>query len=173
MNIKSSFINRSGKEIQTEYFEGINPTEQLEGRSLECVHGFCFCGDKLVIVYSEKKGYWSFPGGGIEKNEYWEDALIREVKEETNMKILYSEFIGFQDVYDENRIARQTRSFCVVEPYGDFTMDGDTEGGDVTAIKLIDPKEYKDYVNWGEILDHVIVRALDMKEKYDSRTRLG
>ena len=82
------------------------------------------------------------PGGSIESGETYEQAVIREVKEETNMKIVFQKLIGFQDVYEPERIIRQTRSFCIVEPYGDFTSD---PTGEITEIKLINPKEYKNY----------------------------
>ena len=42
--------------------------------------------------------------------------------------------------YEPEKIIRQTRSFCVVEPYGEFVADPD---GDITKIELINPKDYK------------------------------
>ena len=59
---------------------------------------------------------------------------------------------------------RQVRMFCIVEPYGDFVSDPD---GDVTEIKLIDPKDYKQYFDWGEIGDRIVERAVEMKKEYD------
>lgn len=162
MEIKSTLINRSGQVLDYSYFEGLNPNQNMEDKILQAVHGLCFYGDKLVIVYAEGKGYWTFPGGGIEPGETYEQATIREVKEESNMKVLYQELIGYQDIYEPNRIIRQTRSFCIVEPYGDFVSDPD---GDITEIKLIDPKDLKRYINWGEIGDRIIQRALEMLNK--------
>src|SRR3990167_10027076 len=114
-------------------------------------------GQVLDYVYYEKKKYWTPPGGGIEKGETYVEALIREVKEETNMKVLHQELIGFIDVYETDRTIRQTRSFCVVEPYGDFVSDPDD--GEITEIKLIDPKDYKKYFDWGAIGDRIVERA--------------
>ena len=37
---------------------------------------------------------WEFPGGKIEKNETAVDAIIREVKEETNLTIFNPVFLG-------------------------------------------------------------------------------
>ncbi len=45
---------------------------------------------KLLLVKRGKepnKGFWSFPGGVVEFRETLEDALKREVKEETNLEI--------------------------------------------------------------------------------------
>ncbi|NLY10728.1 MAG: NUDIX domain-containing protein [Firmicutes bacterium] len=38
--------------------------------------------DLILMINSGKYGDYKFPGGGIERNETHEDALIREVKEE-------------------------------------------------------------------------------------------
>ena len=157
MEIKSSLINRSGQRLDLVYRED-DPLKGLKGKILQAVHAFCFCGSKLVIVYAVKKGYWAPPGGGIEPGETYEEAVVREVKEETNMKVLSQKFIGYQDTYEPNQIVRQTRSVCIVEPYGPFTTDPD---GDVTEIKLIDPDDYKKYFDWGKVGERIMERALN------------
>ena len=47
-----------------------------------------FKNDKVLLVYSKKYNYYKFPGGGIENGEKPEDALIREVREETGYQII-------------------------------------------------------------------------------------
>ncbi len=164
MQIKSTLKNKLGQVLDVVYEENKNPTQNLDGKILHGVHAFCFCGDKLVIVYAENKGYWTPPGGGIEAGESYEEAVIREVKEETNMKVVYQELIGYQDIYEPNRTVRQTRSFCIVEPIGDFTTDPD---GDVTEIKLVESENYKQFINWGKVGDRLLQRALEIKGKYN------
>ncbi len=164
MEIKSQFKSRNGEMVDYVFREGFDPTEGLDGKILQAVHAFCFYGDKLIVVYAGDKGYWTFPGGGIEKGETWQEATIREVKEESNMKVLHQELIGYIDVHEKDRIIRQTRSLCIVEPYGDFVSDPDV---DITEIKLVDPKDYGEYVKWGEIGDHIFKRALEIRSKYN------
>ena len=65
-------------------------------------------------------------------------------------------------MYETDRIVRQIRSFCIVEPHGDFTNDPD---GDITEIKLIDPQDYKQYFDWEDVGDHIMNRALELKNK--------
>ncbi|MEI7463434.1 MAG: NUDIX hydrolase [Candidatus Taylorbacteria bacterium] len=158
MEIKSSLINRSGQKLNLIYRED-DPLVDLEGKILQAVHAFCFYDGKLVVVYAAEKGYWAPPGGGIETGETYEEAVIREVKEETNMKVLSQKFIGYQDIYEPDRIVRQTRSVCIVEPYGPFVFDPD---GDVTEIKLIDPADYKKYFDWGKVGERIMERALSL-----------
>lgn len=159
MEIKSSLTNRSGQTLEVLYKED-DPMRGLEGKALTCVHAFCFYGDKLVVVYAKGKGYWTPPGGGVEAGETYEEAVVREVGEETNMRVLKQKIIGYQDIYEPNRIIRQTRSICIVEPLGEFSADPD---GEITGIKLIDPKDYKQYFDWGAIGDRLMEQALSLK----------
>jgi len=161
MEIKSTLTNGSGQVLDIVYKED-DPLANLGDGILQGVHAFCFYGDKMVLVHHSKSN-WMPPGGGIELGESYEEAVVREVREETNMKVIHQELIGFQDIYEPDRIVRQTRSFCTVEPTGDFISDPD---GEVSEIKLIDPKDYKKYFGWGEIGERIMKRALTMMGNY-------
>lgn len=164
MEIKSQLTNSLGQKLDVIYYENKDPNKDLENKILQSACGYCFYGDKMVLVKHRKHG-WAPPAGGIEPGETYEEAVIREVQEETNMKVLHQELIGFQDIYEPNRTIRQTRSFCIVEPYGDFVADPDE---DITEIKLIDSKDYKQYFDWLKIGDHIMERALELKNTYDN-----
>ncbi|TAK57002.1 NUDIX hydrolase [Patescibacteria group bacterium] len=160
MKIKSTLTNRSGKVLDVVY-EDIDNEFDLKDKKIRGVHGYCFCGDKLVVVYAEKKGYWTPPGGGVELGETIGMAIMREIKEETNMRVISQKIIGCQDIFEPQGIVSQVRFACIVEPDGPFLTDPD---GDITEIKLIKPDEYvKRYLDWGEIGDRILARALELK----------
>lgn len=58
---------------------------------------------KLFLMRSHKwRGKWVVPGGHIELGETMEQALRREIREETNLEIRDIEFICFQEfIHDE------------------------------------------------------------------------
>ncbi len=168
MQIKSKITRRNGQVCDCIYTEEGNPEENLNGAILHGVHACCFYEDKLLVVYGGKEKGWTLAGGAIEPGETWQEAIVREVKEESNMKVLHCELIGYQDVYQVTETVRQTRAFCIIEPYGEFVADPDE---DITEIKLIDPKDYKKYFDWGDIMDRTIERALEIKEKYEISIR--
>lgn len=161
MEIKSKLTNRAGNTFDVIYRD-INSIIELGNRKVSAVHAFCFCGGKLVVVFSEKKNYWTPPGGAVEKGESVEETVIREVKEETNMRVIKQKLIGYQDIFELAQIVTQTRSFCVAEPIGKFVNDPD---GDVTEIKLIEPNDYKKYFDWGEIGDRIMEQALQLSRE--------
>ncbi len=160
MEIKSTYElpNKSYDII----YRDIDKASELGDRKVSGVHAYCFYNNQLVIVYAKKKDTWTPPGGGVEEGETALEAVIREVQEESNMKVLKHAFIGYQDIWEPQGVTTQTRSVCIVEPYGDFLEDPDE--GDITEIKLIDPKDFKEYFDWKEIGDHIMKRALELKD---------
>ncbi len=162
MEIKSTLTNPSGEALEVVYID-IGGEVDLRDKKIQGVHAYCFCGDKLVLVYSEKKG-WTPPGGSVEEGEDVQAAVEREVKEETNMHVLKQHLIGCQDIIGPKGVVSQTRSICIVEPDGPFESDPD---GEVTKIELINPEDYKEYFDWGEIGDHIMQRALALRAQMD------
>lgn len=158
MEIKSTIV-RPDVSFDVVYRD-FDSVEELGDRKISAVHAYCFYENKLVVVLAGKLNRWTPPGGGVDGNETPYEAVVREVKEETNMKVVKHAFIGYQDINEPGNFITQTRSICIVEPYGDFEQDPDD--GEITEVKLIDPKDYKEYFDWGEIGDHIMKRALEL-----------
>ncbi len=154
--ISTIITTRSGSELKVEYFDAKDIV--IPDCDVHHVCAFSFCDKKLVLVYDQNKDKWTPPGGSKENGETVKEATEREVWEETNMKVLHYENIGYQKIYEPHRITIQTRSFCIVEPMGDFVSDPD---GDITEIALVDPSEYKKYFDWGIVGDEVMRLALN------------
>lgn len=128
-------------------------------------YGICFCEGKLVIVFGyfgAKYREWGFTGGRVDEGETFEETLRREIKEESNMEVISFLPIGYQKVIKkgEGFVKYQLRYVCKVRPYGPFVSD--PSDGTVSEIKLIDPSEYREYVNWGKIGDRLMERALQL-----------
>ena len=53
--------------------------------------------NKVLVLDKKKKYGWeglTFPGGKVEENESFENSVIREAKEETNLEIKNPKFVG-------------------------------------------------------------------------------
>lgn len=143
-------------------YEDLDAFESLPYEKGKQVYGVCFYKDKVVIGWGGKKANWGLIGGTVEKGETSEETLTREVEEEANMKVLKCAPIGTQEVFfPEGGSIHQLRFAAAVDQIGKFKSDPD---GDVKKIKLINPKDYKKYFDWGEIGDRIVERALELKE---------
>lgn len=54
----------------------------------EAVRAIILRGRELLMVHSQVNGDYKFPGGGIKHEEQHEDALVREVAEESGGRVL-------------------------------------------------------------------------------------
>lgn len=54
--------------------------------------------DIEVLIIHQVQGHWCFPKGHVEKNETEEETAIREIREETGLKVSILE--GFREVID-------------------------------------------------------------------------
>ena len=88
------------------------------------VGALIFHNDKLFLMKSYKwHGKWVIPGGHIELGETMQEALKREVKEETALDIHDIEFIMFQEfIFDK---AYHKKSHFI---FFDFSCRTDTAG---------------------------------------------
>ena len=80
--------------------------------------------DGLYAMQQGKNGEYKIPGGGIDEGESFEDALLREVQEETGLVIIpetikeLGEIIELRrDIFDENLkyVAHSMHYACEVE----------------------------------------------------------
>lgn len=163
MKITEHYTGKSGVEYIFEYTD-MDSFESLEPALCRQMYGVCFCGDQMVIGFGGKKQAWGLIGGTVEAGETFEQTLVREIQEESNMEVLTSVPIGAQKMIDtrDGSFVYQLRYACLVRPYGPFVSD---PADSVTEIKLINPADYKQYFDWGEIGERIMERAMELKSK--------
>ncbi|EPE37714.1 mutator protein [Candidatus Photodesmus katoptron] len=87
----------------------------------------------------QKTGYWEFPGGKVETRESYQEALIRELKEEVGIVVIKLNHFE-RSIYKEQGTLFQFDFFLVSlfenEPYG-------REGQKGVWIKLSNLKNYR------------------------------
>ncbi|WP_407376877.1 NUDIX hydrolase [Methanobrevibacter sp.] len=73
------------------------------------VRGIIKNDDEILIVKRHPKsktdpGMWELPGGKVEKGEHFADALVREIKEETDLDVNVGDFCdAIQNDYPHKR----------------------------------------------------------------------
>ena len=70
------------------------------------VRGIIVDSDQILLVqysYPPFRGMWFLPGGGLRKNESWEEGLKREVFEETGFQTSVDYMLGEYQTEDEGK----------------------------------------------------------------------
>src|ERR1700734_2931417 len=76
-----------------------------------------FRDGKVLIVRRGRapaKGIYTLPGGGVELGETLEQAVIREVREETSLDIEPVELVGFRQAIARDAAGRIERHFLIL-----------------------------------------------------------
>src|SRR5215472_14136088 len=68
-------------------------------------------------------GLYTLPGGGVELGETLEEAVIREVREETGLLIAPLELVGFRQAIGRDSAGRVERHFVIL-PFAARWLEG-------------------------------------------------
>ncbi|UCE10209.1 MAG: NUDIX hydrolase [Candidatus Thorarchaeota archaeon] len=88
-------------------------------------------GKRVILVKRAKepfKGKWVFPGGFVDYNETVEDAAVREVLEETGVRVELQEILGVYSAPDRDPREHHVNVVFVAKP-----IEGEPQGGDDAA----------------------------------------
>lgn len=71
------------------------PSKKTDYRLRRAARAVIVRGDKVALIHVVKDGYYKIPGGGVDEGESVEQALHREVKEESGCDVLVDGPVGF------------------------------------------------------------------------------
>ena len=104
--------------------------------------------------YGEFKGKWEFPGGKIQKDESWEDALKREIKEELNADINIVDYLTTVNYDYPNFHLIMHTYICTLKNDIKFVFHNDKELEHDNMVWL--DKEDLDHIDWLPADIHII-----------------
>ncbi len=96
-------------------------------------------GKVLCISCKYEDGeYFLFPGGGLESSETMEEAVVREMFEETGLVVKSKKLVYVNDwIKDRKTNTRVLNMFFLVEKIGGQIIQGEKDGGKVKEVKWI------------------------------------
>ncbi len=93
-------------------------TRQYPDRPIFGVGAIIFEGESVLLIKRGRPplgGYWSLPGGAQKAGETVEEALIREIREETGLKIEVIKFATMVDIIDRDETGRVRYHYTVAD----------------------------------------------------------
>ncbi len=105
----------------------------------------------LIVKRNRKKHLglkWEFPGGKVQENETFEEALIREIKEELNIKISLQDKIA-EEKYKDEKIDIVLHYFLCTQEDGTIELN---EHEDLAWVEKKDFDKYNFAEGDGKIL---------------------
>lgn len=149
---------------ESSYLYTWNPAENLDINISTVKHIECIIfNNKKEIMIIHEYGRWSIPGGAPEKDESYETAIKREVKEETNALVNDLKLIGYFKI--ENQTVKENPFYHVV--YGStfieqLPRETDPESGVILETKFIPALDATKYVKWGKTGEAMFNRAFEI-----------
>ncbi len=124
------------------------------------VDGAIFKDGKMLFIKRKNepfKGKWALPGGFVEYGEKVENAIVREINEETGLKTKIRDIVG---VYSDPN--RDPRGHVITIVYLLEIQDGELKSGDdAIDAKFFDLKDLPELSFDHDIIVKDIIRRID------------
>ena len=115
-------------------------------RPIVAVGAVILDGDRVLLVqrgHEPLKGEWSLPGGAVELGESLEEALVREVREETSLDVTVGPVV---EVFDSIRRDAAGREFNPGNYYNvGGTATAAVRGSDAADVRWVPLAEIERY----------------------------
>lgn len=102
--------------------EWFDKTDFTKLKNITQIYGVIFNSSGKILIVNTM-GKWQLPGGKPEKEETFEQTLIREIDEETDAEIEKIKPIGYQIVSEKNKKIIQLRYFAKLKKLNRQTID--------------------------------------------------
>lgn len=119
-------------------------------------------GDDILLVrrgHGPAAGSWSVPGGRVELGETLHEAVIREVFEETGLRVVVERFLGWVERIDDSGASGRPGEHFVVLDFAVVPLDPDVvpvAGDDAAEVVWAALSDLGDYRLVPGLLDFLV-----------------
>jgi len=131
---------------------------------------FIVCNEKILALYSEPHpehgdGGWFVVTGGVEDGESYEEAVAREVLEETGLVAKKNIFLNWGSIYNWGGEVCEEHNFISFIENGEIVLNEEHSRYEWLSIE-----DFIERIKWGddkELLKKVLIKAMDRKRYFE------
>ncbi|MCC3861329.1 NUDIX hydrolase [Pseudemcibacter aquimaris] len=115
-----------------------------------------FNGEKILLIKRNKEpkaAEWSIPGGAQDLGETLTECAMREVNEETGIKIENITLLKAVDYIDKDENNDIRFHYSLIDYMADYKSGDLVAGDDVLDAKWVHINDFKSYNLWQETID--------------------
>ena len=135
------------------------------------VSGIFIKDNKILLVDMDDSGFLCLPGGHVELGEKTENALIRELLEETKKEVKIKKYLGVMENYFVNKYSIKIHEICfyyLIDFIEDIKLDDfivfeDDNAKTKLEYHFIDIKDIDKYDVRPSILKEIVKNNLEFK----------
>jgi NADH pyrophosphatase NudC (nudix superfamily) len=168
----SKIVLDNGKKVKFTFIDG---DSYYRFKPYVQCYGLCFNNKGEILIGRNSyaaEGRWLLPGGRAEKGETPVRTLKRELLEEADIKIGKFKLLGGQRVdflEEKKKPVFQLRFAAMIKEIMKQTPDPDN--GQMWELKFVNPEEVNYYLQWGDILEHLVKKAKEWHDKEIQKLR--
>ncbi|MDK2789758.1 MAG: 8-oxo-dGTP diphosphatase [Methanothermococcus sp.] len=128
------------------------------------VDGIIDVDNKIVLIKRKNppfKDFWALPGGFVEYGETVENAVVREIKEETNLETTVKKLLGVYSDPDRDPRGHTVSIVYVLDPVGG-TLKGADDAKDAKLFDIDEIKKLKIAFDHQKIIDDYL-KTINLK----------
>jgi len=110
--------------------------------------------DRVLMIRRANEpgaGHWSIPGGRLEFGETTEQAMVREIMEETAVSCEAIALIGVYDAFVQDDTGQISDHFCLINYAATWISGAPVAGDDALEARFMDMNEINELDLWGDV----------------------
>ena len=144
--------------------EGLLAIEEGHATPKLDVRGVVFRGDDLLLVQERVDGAWSLPGGWVDVGESPNEAVTREVREESGYEVRPVKLLG---LYDRDRHGFRPHAWHIWKAFFLCELVGEgrrNHGHEITAVGFFSRDGLPSPLRFAEATEREITRCFDQRD---------
>lgn len=130
--------------------------------SIESVAGVIFIPERTAVLLIQRRDVpvWVLPGGGVEAGELPQDAIVREILEETGLSVKAERLVGIYTPI--NRLTRRTKLYECTTVSGSLSLSNETRGVSFFHLSELPPlpPPYREWIEDAKKMGPTLIKSL-------------